>query len=280
MSMLLVAGSLKVSWSTCEPASHQNWTHLRSISRESTGVGCTAASANPWRKEKTKISNHLSRKHSGQLQSPFISQWRFPPISGSHQFQLSAIILRLLSPAQHQIVANKTENTNNQELERTKLPVFVVEVALVKLANKLFELFLHGQVVDVRLIRLLFRASKVIGKVDSWVIKTFHFPCKIIRSDRVRAKTRCLSAQQPANLPCPCPLSKHAGGNILVARLQKRQTNKKKSTWIMKTWQRWTARGKLNQAFACCSSISAVRWTCRYVTPLTAARWRTLFPIR
>lgn len=62
----------------------------------------------------------------------------------------------------------------NTKQRKNYLPVFVIEVALVKLPNELTELLLHGLEVDLTLVLLVF-PGEVVGEEDTWVIKTFHY---------------------------------------------------------------------------------------------------------
>lgn len=72
--------------------------------------------------------------------------------------------------------ASQDLRTMRKETKQRKncLPVFVVEVALVKLPNKLTELLLHGLEVNLILVLLVF-PGEIVREEDAWVIKTFHY---------------------------------------------------------------------------------------------------------
>jgi hypothetical protein len=54
------------------------------------------------------------------------------------------------------------------------IPVFIIEVAFMELADKFLELLLDGQVIDNVFINLFFR-TQVVGIVNARIVKTFHF---------------------------------------------------------------------------------------------------------
>ena len=54
------------------------------------------------------------------------------------------------------------------------LPVFIIEVSFMELANEIFKFLFYSLVVNLCITGLLFR-SKIIGIKNSWIIESFHF---------------------------------------------------------------------------------------------------------